>query len=577
MRATVFLNVDLPSIDHRADEHEESAVKARKILDLNDFIVIMEIRPLSTPKISKQQFVKKQDIHNQLRMKHEKSSLEKELFMGEIEVISYNPQTKVMELYVTFNGNHSSWDYSWKSNRWSGPNEQHVVDIIVLKYHSATEFQVCSSHTTNPFIVISSHKRGNGSHPLANIEQPGKSGEIRNLDNKSSLSSEKGMEEGEESNSNTEKDGKPIEKVAEADTFLLDPKAMLPAKKIYRNSNKKIPLTIQPVESTPESLIFENISRKKRSLTKDETPSDASVEGLKKKRSNSLLKGNDKISQEELNDVMEATHLLSNLSSQGRLFPPQSLPIPSSSAPFNASQPLSLPPKPVAPLPTSTLAAYPFLNTTLPPMTRDEDNDTFYLKKAFTTGGSGSGGEKSSKTKKGLYRNHPQIPKQAIHKSEYQEIEDSAAQLLRLSTERRDENFEGEDDEISIERNKMDGSDQEGSEINESSIESRQSVNNVDPGDQSNLTDRNRPLLPYYKQLCLPNQRTKEPVAVLDENRAEKDSFTSILLPKKSNILSELPDSNIKSSNGTNGSAPVIAPSETQPLLLPTRNAAPSF
>lgn len=160
---------------------------ATSSLDINDFIIILEIRPLDNPRISKQKFVKKQEILNQLRTKHEKSSLEKELFMGEIDVLSatssngnnntFNISSSSfssnalassvastlteLKLYVTFNSNHSSWDYSWKSNRWLGPNEYHVIDIIVLKYYNPTEFQVYSNFVSTPFIVVSSHKKSN--------------------------------------------------------------------------------------------------------------------------------------------------------------------------------------------------------------------------------------------------------------------------------------------------------------------------------------------------------------------------------------------------------------------------------
>jgi hypothetical protein len=141
-------------------ELTEGGEAKKDLFELNDFIIIMEIRPLLTPRISGKQFINKQEIHNQLRTKHEKSSLEKELFMGEADLVTMDPEKKELKLFVVFNPNHSSWDYSWKSNRWSGPNEQHVVDIIVLKYYSTTDFQVYSHYVSNPFIVVSSHKKG---------------------------------------------------------------------------------------------------------------------------------------------------------------------------------------------------------------------------------------------------------------------------------------------------------------------------------------------------------------------------------------------------------------------------------
>lgn len=154
----------------------DSELNEEVVPEINDFIFIMEIRPLSQPRISAQRQLQKQDIISQIRTKFDKTSLQKELFMGEIKVLATSipkePQigTKEIDLQVVFNSSHSSWDYSWKSNRWSGPNEKHVVDIIVLKYVNALKFEVVSFYTSDPFIVISSHKKPGATSSHGNKE-----------------------------------------------------------------------------------------------------------------------------------------------------------------------------------------------------------------------------------------------------------------------------------------------------------------------------------------------------------------------------------------------------------------------
>lgn len=95
--------------------------------------------------------------------------LGRELFLGEVVILnnlhstssSSEPNSNRMEFEITFNSQHHSWDYSWRSNRWSAANEQHVVDIIVLRYDKQfDDFIVTSSFSTSPFYVTSSHKRG---------------------------------------------------------------------------------------------------------------------------------------------------------------------------------------------------------------------------------------------------------------------------------------------------------------------------------------------------------------------------------------------------------------------------------
>lgn len=123
--------------------------------DINDYIFIAEIRPIDQPRISSQEMVRKSIVMDQIRTRQDREVGKKELFMGEIRVI--NKSLKSIELEVIFNAKHHSWDYSWKSNRWS--DVQHVVDIIVLTYASSLDYRVCSYFTTSQFMIVSSHKK----------------------------------------------------------------------------------------------------------------------------------------------------------------------------------------------------------------------------------------------------------------------------------------------------------------------------------------------------------------------------------------------------------------------------------
>jgi len=143
------------------------ALKCQMILDnpydddrpinISDYIFIAEIRPNAKAQISAMNTINKAELMSKVRIRQEKEVGVREIFMGEVEILSGT--VKELELIVTFNSRHLSWDYSWRSNRWN--EEQHVVDIIVLTYSSSTEYAVVSSFTTSSFRIESSHKCGN--------------------------------------------------------------------------------------------------------------------------------------------------------------------------------------------------------------------------------------------------------------------------------------------------------------------------------------------------------------------------------------------------------------------------------
>jgi hypothetical protein len=664
LRATVFVNVD-QSGSLTADELNS---EPKRILDINDFIIIMEIRPSSIPRISRQSFVKKQEIHNQLRMKHEKSSLEKELFMGEMDIISYDPVSKMMELYVTFNGNHSSWDYSWKSNRWSGPNEKHVVDIIVLKYYSATEFQVCSCYTTNPFIVISSHKRGNGSHPqVLDGKEEGEQAEGEDQEDqddqkyvemKMTVDPEPAVSVVERSTtrpmeiSNHKNNNPPHQK--ETETIVTDDplRAMSPItaassvishKKPYRNTNKKIPLTTianngmdennqmltePPVD--PQSLVFENTARKKRSQNKvkdEHQEKTATAQRPIVSRQSSANTPKEKITHEELN---EASQLLSLLHYNPN--PVNTSNGTGEEAMVEVVEPLLTTSKSLPLFPAMTSSAASLENTAVVDNYFDQMENIsspFQMRKGLTTTAIPDNMSSSQFRKKGLYRNHPQIPhKKPLHMIDDSELEDSAHQLLLLSS--KEVNNDDSDDQESMDDSNNTKNNDRGSENTSSmgdepdyeelflqkrkssqmstsrstrlnhhdEIEGTAAVENSSPKKrgrkkkvrtegaeemivrisslqptaamESAAYASSSKLLPHYKQICLPVQVTKSnpfhPPPPVDPKHSE------LIFPKKGNNLNLSESVPVQLlNNNSSARVPRTTRNNTMPLRLPTK------
>ena len=126
--------------------------------DARNYLFIAEIRPVSQPRISAATSISEADLLRQIRTK-EKSETYGELFQADSNIHVEPLSGETWQVELTFNSHHCSWDYAWKSNRWSGPQEQHVVDIIVLKTASASEYRVVSSKPSSPFVVSSSHKK----------------------------------------------------------------------------------------------------------------------------------------------------------------------------------------------------------------------------------------------------------------------------------------------------------------------------------------------------------------------------------------------------------------------------------
>jgi Helicase associated domain len=133
---------------------------------LDRITVIGEIRPFSDQGISSGKKVSRKKLLNELRDIRGATKSGGELLLGEMKIIHEDELNAVVT--IAFNAEKHSWDYSWKSNRWSGVNNSHVVDVVLVESltymrddsspNDDDELDVYSSACGDTFLILSSHK-----------------------------------------------------------------------------------------------------------------------------------------------------------------------------------------------------------------------------------------------------------------------------------------------------------------------------------------------------------------------------------------------------------------------------------
>jgi Helicase associated domain len=133
---------------------------------LDRITVIGEIRPFSDQGISSGKKVSRKKLLNELRDIRGATKSGGELLLGEMKIIQEDELNAVVT--IAFNAEKHSWDYSWKSNRWSGVNNSHVVDVVLVESltymrddgtsNDDDELDVYSSACGDTFLILSSHK-----------------------------------------------------------------------------------------------------------------------------------------------------------------------------------------------------------------------------------------------------------------------------------------------------------------------------------------------------------------------------------------------------------------------------------
>ena len=154
-------------------DHLEFTATIEKRLDFDEnwlsrISVIAEIRPLSDQGISSENKISRKRLLHELRDTRS-TKIGGELLFGQIKVTHEDAHSAVVE--IVFNEERHSWDYSWKSNRWSGVNVPHVVDVIIIqnilcaprsaggiKIPGSDGLEIYSNACSPTFLILSSHK-----------------------------------------------------------------------------------------------------------------------------------------------------------------------------------------------------------------------------------------------------------------------------------------------------------------------------------------------------------------------------------------------------------------------------------
>lgn len=97
--------------------------------NLEQLLFLLEIRPADEPRISRMNYVRKADVDRRIRVKTRRCAADAtvvdhstdkniDLFAGRWTILGAANNT--VTLQIVFNNDNCSWDYNWKSNRWSG-------------------------------------------------------------------------------------------------------------------------------------------------------------------------------------------------------------------------------------------------------------------------------------------------------------------------------------------------------------------------------------------------------------------------------------------------------------------------
>lgn len=134
---------------------------------LDRITVVGEIRPFSDQGISSGKKVSRKKLIKELRDITGGTKTGGELQLGVMKVL--HEDDSIAKVSISFNADKHSWDYSWKSNRWSGVNNSHVVDVVLVESHTYMrensadnddddDLEVFSSACGDTFLILSSHK-----------------------------------------------------------------------------------------------------------------------------------------------------------------------------------------------------------------------------------------------------------------------------------------------------------------------------------------------------------------------------------------------------------------------------------
>lgn len=115
-------------------------------------LFLIQLRPSREPQFSKYPILSDELLVANIRSNHSKKG---QLLAGEAKTITINPQENHVEynLVVEFNSSLNSWDYGWKSNRWS-TDETHLVDLMVLVKSDDFHYNLIAKAESTAFTIV---------------------------------------------------------------------------------------------------------------------------------------------------------------------------------------------------------------------------------------------------------------------------------------------------------------------------------------------------------------------------------------------------------------------------------------
>ena len=113
---------------------------------------LLQLRPTKEPQFSKFSILSEDIINSNVRSDSCKKG---QLLRGDARMISGRSENGFNDyvLHVEFNSRLSSWDYGWKSNRWS-TDETHLVDVMVLVKGKDKQYVMVAKAESSSFTMV---------------------------------------------------------------------------------------------------------------------------------------------------------------------------------------------------------------------------------------------------------------------------------------------------------------------------------------------------------------------------------------------------------------------------------------
>jgi len=115
-------------------------------------VFLLQLRPTKEPQFSRYSSLSEEIINANVRNDNCKKG---QLLRGDARMISGKSENGFNDyvLHVEFNSRLSSWDYGWKSNRWS-TDETHLVDVMVLVKGKDKQYIMVAKAESSPFSMV---------------------------------------------------------------------------------------------------------------------------------------------------------------------------------------------------------------------------------------------------------------------------------------------------------------------------------------------------------------------------------------------------------------------------------------